>query len=414
MVETNFKQTDLGKIPKDWDIAVLQDNITLKARIGWQGLTTAEYRESGDYYLITGTDFKNGYIDWKNCVFVDKIRYDQDKNIQVKEKDILVTKDGTIGKVAYIDSISKPTTLNSGVFVLRILNEKLDSRFIYYILMSFYFDNFLKQITAGSTITHLYQKDFVHFNFIVPPLPEQKAIAEVLSDTDHWITSLENLIAKKQLIKQGAMQKLLTPTEDWEVKKLGEVGKTYGGLSGKTKVDFGRGNSHYIPFMNVMKNVIIDNSFFEKVNLKQGEIQNKVLKNDLLFNGSSETPEELGISSVILEDIENLYLNSFCFGFRLFENNVNPLFLSYLFRSPYGRKIIFYLAQGATRYNLSKANFLELEISLPKSVVQQNYIATILSDMDAEIGTLEQKLIKAKQVKQGLMQKLLTGRIRLV
>ncbi len=210
------------------------------------------------------------------------------------------------------------------------------------------------------------------------------------------------------------MQTLLTPKEDWEVKKLGEIGKTYGGLSGKTKQDFGIGNALYIPFMNVMKNVVIDKEHVEKVNLKNGEVQNKVLKNDILFNGSSETPEELGISSVYLNDIENLYLNSFCFGFRIFDEKVNPIFLSYLMRSPYGRQIIFYLAQGATRYNLSKSNFLQLEISFPKSKEEQTLIATILSDMDAELEALEAQLEKAKQMKQGMMQELLTGRVRLV
>lgn len=206
MVEKNFKHTDLGVIPKEWNIIRLEDSSTLKARIGWQGLTTAEYLNSGEYYLITGTDFKNGYIDWGNCVFVEKERFDQDNNIQIKVGDVLVTKDGTIGKVAYIDKLSKPTTLNSGVFVLRTKDDTVHSRYLYYILMSFYFDDFLRKITAGSTITHLYQKDFVHFSFVVPPFLEQQAIAETLTHTDEWIESLEKLIAKKHLIKQGVMQ----------------------------------------------------------------------------------------------------------------------------------------------------------------------------------------------------------------
>ncbi|WP_353166361.1 restriction endonuclease subunit S [Empedobacter brevis] len=391
MVETNFKQTDLGKIPKDWDIAVLQDNITLKARIGWQGLTTAEYRENGDYYLITGTDFKNGYIDWKNCVFVDKIRYDQDRNIQVKEKDILVTKDGTIGKVAYIDSISKPTTLNSGVFVLRILNEKLDSRFIYYILMSFYFDNFLKQITAGSTITHLYQKDFIHFNFIVPPLPEQKAIAEVLSDTDHWITSLEYLIAKKQLIKQGAMQKLLTPKEDWEVKKLGEVCEILNNLRIPIKEsEREKGN---IPYYGA-------NGIQDFVNGYTHDGENVLLAED----GASDLN-----NYPVNYTMGKIWVNNHAHVLRGKNKILKTRFLSYLLKSIDFNNVLV----GGTRAKLNKSVLENVEIIFP-TLSKQEHIATILSDMDAEIETLEQKLTKAKQVKQGLMQKLLTGRIRLV
>lgn len=196
--------------PKEgWKLVNLSENFTLKARIGWQGLTTSEYLKSGDYGLVTGTDFKKGFIDWDNCVFVEKIRFDQDKNIQLKEKDVLVTKDGTIGKVAFIDELPKPTTLNSGVFVIRPKKD-FNNQFLYYILMSFHFDKFLEKITAGSTIVHLYQKDFMHFNFPAPSLSEQILITTILSDMDLEITTLENKLEKAKQVKLGMMQELLT------------------------------------------------------------------------------------------------------------------------------------------------------------------------------------------------------------
>ena len=98
----------------EWEVKRLGSAATLKARIGWQGLTTAEYLDSGDYYLVTGTEFKEGNIDWENCHYVDEFRYKQDKYIQVKEHDVLVTKDGTIGKIALVTELSRPATLNSG------------------------------------------------------------------------------------------------------------------------------------------------------------------------------------------------------------------------------------------------------------------------------------------------------------
>ena len=195
----------------EWVERNLGKSSTLKARIGWQGLTTDEYLSSGNFYLVTGTDFKKGYIDWDNCVYVEKERFDQDKNIQVKVEDILVTKDGTIGKVAFINKVSKPTTLNSGVFVIRPVNNSYNPRYLYFILMSNHFIDFLGKLTAGSTISHLYQKDFVHYNFPVPPsLEEQKAIALTLSDMDIEIEALVSKKAKYQQIKQGMMQELLT------------------------------------------------------------------------------------------------------------------------------------------------------------------------------------------------------------
>ena len=212
---TKFKKVKwhFGKeieIPEDWKIEKLEENSTLKGRIGWQGLTTAEYQETGGYYLVTGTDFKNGKIDWKNCVYVNKIRYVQDQNIQLKNEDVLVTKDGTIGKVAYIFTMTKPATLNSGIFVIRPIDMKYSSLFLFYILNSFYFFKFLNRLQAGSTINHLYQKDFVNFQFPLPNLHEQNKIASILSEIGAYIQKNQECKKKLEQLKKGLMQKLLT------------------------------------------------------------------------------------------------------------------------------------------------------------------------------------------------------------
>ena len=184
---------------------------TLKARIGWHGLTTAEYLSTGEYYLVTGTDFTDGQINWSTCCFVSSERYSQDRNIQLQANDILLTKDGTIGKVGFIDKLPGPATLNSGVFVIRPKGEAYDPRFFYYILTSRIFDDFLSKLQAGSTISHLYQKDFVNFSFFAPPtVTEQTAIAGVLSDMDAEIAALERRRDKTRALKQGVMQDLLT------------------------------------------------------------------------------------------------------------------------------------------------------------------------------------------------------------
>ena len=194
-----------------WAKKRLGDSASLKARIGWQGLTTAEYLESGEYCLVTGTDFKDGVIDWENCHYVEKARFEQDKYIQLRENDVLVTKDGTIGKVALVRSLRMPATLNSGVFVIRPLNEAFDPAFFYYLLCSTVFTEFLAQLSAGSTINHLYQKDFVGFYYRSPgTLAEQNAIAAILSDIDADIAALKGKLDKARSLKQGLMQELLT------------------------------------------------------------------------------------------------------------------------------------------------------------------------------------------------------------
>ena len=204
-------QTEWGAIPKDWKTLSIGRCCSIKARIGWQGLKKTEYQSSGEYVLVTGTDFLNGRIDWKSCVYVSKKRYEQDNNIQIVKHDILITKDGTIGKVAFLDDVPCLGTLNSGIFVVRSHSLELDQCYLSKIFESFIFDAFLESLVAGSTINHLYQKDFVHFNFPVPPtVSEQTAIANILSDCDSEIAALEEKRDKYKEIKQGMMQQLLT------------------------------------------------------------------------------------------------------------------------------------------------------------------------------------------------------------
>ncbi|MFA5923769.1 MAG: restriction endonuclease subunit S [Methylococcaceae bacterium] len=194
----------------DWSIISMNTDASLKARIGWQALTTSEYLDQGDFYLVTGTDFKGGRVDWSTCHYVDEWRYSQDRNIQLQNGDVLLTKDGTIGKVGYVDKLDAPATLNSGVFVIRPVKGSFHPLFLFYILSSRIFDNFLNRITAGSTITHLYQKDFVTFEFFAPSKNEQEAISEILSTMDDEIELLQQRLNKTQQLKQGMMQELLT------------------------------------------------------------------------------------------------------------------------------------------------------------------------------------------------------------
>lgn len=205
------RQTELGCVPEDWKIGTIGKDCVLKARIGWQSLRTDEYLESGEYGLITGTDFNNGLVDWKTCSFVSEWRYKQDTNIQLKVNDVLITKDGTIGKLGYINELPFSATLNSGIYVIRPKNSNLiEPMFLFYLFSSEYFNDFISVISAGSTITHLYQKDFVNFQFPLPSKTEQTAIAQLLSDMDAEIEVLECRLKKTQALKQGMMQALLT------------------------------------------------------------------------------------------------------------------------------------------------------------------------------------------------------------
>ncbi len=203
-------KTRLPGFSGEWNKISMEKHASLKARIGWQALTTEEYLDSGTHYLVTGTDFIGGRVNWSTCHFVDEWRYGQDRNIQLSDGDILLTKDGTIGKVGYVENLHGPATLNSGVFVIRALGMAFSPLFLFYVLTSKIFYEFLSKITAGSTIIHLYQKDFVTFEFSAPSTEEQTAIAKILSDMDTEITALEQQRDKTRALKQGMMQQLLT------------------------------------------------------------------------------------------------------------------------------------------------------------------------------------------------------------
>ncbi|OOP60469.1 hypothetical protein BMF89_16495 [Arthrobacter sp. SRS-W-1-2016] len=204
-------QTRLPGFSGDWTSLHVASNSTLKARIGWQGLTTDEYRSDGECRLVGGTEFSDGRVDWSRTPFVDRWRYDQDSGIQLRQGDVLLTKDGTIGKTAFVDELPGPCTLNSGVFVIRPTRKAYNSHFLYYMLRSKRFDEFLSRLTAGSTISHLYQRDLVGLLLDVPPtLEEQGAIAKTLYGADAELRALRGRLSKAQSLKQGMMQELLT------------------------------------------------------------------------------------------------------------------------------------------------------------------------------------------------------------
>jgi type I restriction enzyme S subunit len=387
-VKQGFKQTEVGIVPEDWGLIKLENNITLKARIGWQGLTTKEYLSSGNYTLVTGTDFQDGYINWNSCVFVERIRFEQDKNIQLKVGDVLVTKDGTIGKVAFVDRLPNPTTLNSGVFVLRPKNKDINNRFFYTILMSFYFDEFLNKITAGSTITHLYQKDFVHFNFVLPSIKEQTAIANALSEMDALISQTEKLIEKKKAIKQGAMQELLKPKEGWVTKKLGEVCDIYQPQT-ISAVKFT--NDGYLVFG---ANGVV--GYYNQYNHKEWQVM-------ITCRGST--------CGTVNKSVNFSWITGNAMVMNVDNNKkIDKVFFYYLLlKQDYSQTIT-----GSGQPQIVRAPLANFWIKLPKDIEQQKMIGETLKDIDASIEKSETKLQKLKQQKQGMMQALLTGKIRLI
>ena len=172
----------------------------------------------------------------------------------------------------------------------------------------------------------------------------------------------------------------------WEQRKLGNCGTTYGGLSGKTKEDFGHGNARFVPYTNVFDNPLADTERLEAVEIDSS--QNKVAYGDVFFTVSSETPDEVGMSSVWLSDQDDVYLNSFCFGYRQ-DSTFDPHYLAYMLRSSSIRSDLTLLAQGISRFNISKNKVMELSVAVP-SAAEQKQIGQYFARLDSLI-TLHQR-----------------------
>ncbi len=191
-----------------WKQHKLSSVATMHARIGWQNLRTSEFLDSGNYYLITGTDFIDGKIDLKTCHFVEKERYDQDKNIQIKNGSILITKDGTLGKVAYVEGLDKPATLNAGVFNVVIIDKNMEHKYLFQYLKAPFLMDYVGKRATGGTIKHLNQNILVDFPVIHPSYEEQAKIGAFFSKLDNLITLHQRKLKMLQNIKKSCLEKM--------------------------------------------------------------------------------------------------------------------------------------------------------------------------------------------------------------
>lgn len=400
MREVNFKHTEIGPIPHDWEVFSVGNDCYIKARIGWQGLTTAEYLDHGEYGLITSTDIVDGKINWQTCWFVSEERYRQDTKIQICEDDVLISKDGTIGKVGIVKKLPYPATLNSGVFVIRTRNSKQSQKGLSLAFISSYFDDFIKRLTAGSTIVHLYQKDIVNYAYPLPPtLAEQERIAGALSSIDTLIGALYEQIEKKRHIKQGTMQQLLTGkkrlagfTGEWVTEIIKDICDRYDHLRIPVAANFRiKGLTPYYGANGIQDYV-----------------------DGYTHDGEFILLAEDGANNLVDYPIRyvsgKIWVNNHAHVLSAKEKKADTRFLAYVLKTiDFESNIV-----GSGRAKLNAETLMQLEVSIPPTIAEQSAIAAVLSRMDTEIAALEQKRDKYIAIKSGMMQDLLTGKIRLV
>lgn len=394
-------------LPKDWEIKTFRDISTIN-----QGLQIPISQR-----LKAPTEHAKFYITIQALNNRKEFEYIKTYNESVvcHKDDILMTRTGNTGMV--ITNIEG--VFHNNFFKINFDRTLINKDFLVYFLSLEQTQRTILKKAGTSTIPDLNHNDFYSLTIPLPPLNEQ-IIANILSTLDHYLCSLDALILKKESVKKALSFELLSQrkrlkgfNQAWQRVRLGDIGITISGLVGKTKQDFINGNAKYITFLNVLNNVIIDTSILENVKIYPNEKQNSFKKYDLFFNISSETPKEVGMCAVLLDDIDQVFLNSFCFGFRIFDKAVDSLFLSYLINSEIGRKAFENLAQGSTRYNLSKSGFNNVCLSLPP-LNEQNAIANILSALDNEIASLKNKKRQFENIKKALNHDLMSAKIRVL
>lgn len=414
-VREGYNKTDIGVIPRDWNLITFNK--------AFYFLRTASYSrvqlsEIGNIYYVHYGDIHTKlehFLDFEK-IELPFIKKEQLRNYNLLKEGDLIMADASedyegIGKSVEIKNIDKKKAISGlHTFLLRGKEGVFTNGFKGYIRSNKFVKSQLDKLATGLKVYGVSKENLKTIQIPLPPLSEQKAISEVLSDTDNLIQALEKRIAKKRLIKQGAMQKLLTPKEDsaydkssadrWDVKKLGEIAY------------FTNGKAHE-QFIDENGDFIVINSKFISTNgevYKNANINLCPLKKGDITMVMSDIPNGKALAKCFVVPKDEKYaLNQRICALRteIEDNN----FLSFILNR---NKYYLSFDSGTGQTNLKKDDVLECPIPLPSTKAEQTRIAIILSDMNTEIETLEKKLAKYKQLKQGLMQNLLTGKIRLV
>ncbi|CCY48378.1 MAG: restriction endonuclease subunit S [Peptostreptococcus anaerobius] len=422
----------IGSIPSNWKLDKIKYMANLYGRIGWQGLTSEEYIDEGPF-LVTGVDFCKGRIDWNNCVHISEKRWEQADKIQIKNEDLLITKDGTVGKVAIVSDLNGKASLNSGVLLID-LKDKNSKKYLYWVLCSDVFWTWFNYKNSGnSTILHLYQKDFNEFIYTIPELKEQKLIANFLdkkgSEINAIIEKIENQINllknyKKSLItetvtkglnknvsmKDSGIEWIGEIPEEWDVSKI----KYSLILMGSGSTPDSSNPLNYDGEINwIQSGDLYGKSYItetEKTITKYALHGNKSLKRYIApfvvvaMYGAS-------VGNIALSQIDS-YTNQACCVMKG-DNSLDNKYLYYFLIA--NKHEMLMLAIGGTQPNISQQLIKNLTIIIPKFNDQLEIVEFLdkkCSEIDSVISKKERQLDLIKGHRKSLIYEYVTGKKR--
>lgn len=426
----------LKVVPTTWQLNKIKYSTYLKGRVGWHGLNSNEFGSEG-VHLVTGTDFSGGAINWDGCVRISHDRYLEDPYIHLKQGDLLITKDGTIGKLAVVNCLPEKATLNSGIFLIRPIDCAYSTKYMYWILSSHVFASFLDLYKTGSTINHLYQEVFGNFCFPSPCLEEQAKIANFL---EYETSKIDALIAKqekqiellkeqRQAVISHAVTKGLNPAapmKDSGIEWLGQIPAHWEmqKLKRLASLELSNVDKHTVEGERLVRvcnyvDVYYNDEITEDMELLNASASNEQIerltlkKGDVIITKDSETPNDIAIPAIVKNDLEGIVC-----GYHLAVIRPQPdicgNFLFRQFQSQYVRFCFLGLANGLTRYGLGKYAIANIKFAMPP-YQEQLKIAAFLDSETAKIAAIIDNAKKAiellKEHRSALISAAVTGKI---
>lgn len=413
-VKPGFKLTEVGEIPEDWDVARL-GSLIRSTEYG----SSSPSKALGAVPVLRMGNLQGGKINWSDLVYTDNEA--EIRRYELQRGDVLFNRTNTIELVGKTSIYEADRRAIFAGYLIRVIPRRdvLDPRFLTYVMNTPIARNYSAQVLSVAVgQANINAEKLKTYPIPMPPkLEEQCAIAAALTDVDMLIEGLDRLIAKKRDLKQAAMQQLLTGqtrlpgfSGKWEVKRLGELGTFLKG-SGVKKDEARSGNLPCIRYGEIYThhNDYV-RSFNSWISRAVAATATPLRRGDILFAGSGETKEEIGKCVAFVDDVE-AYSGGDIVILR--PNGANSLFLGYLLNTPAVASQKASRGQGDAVVHISAKALASLNLSLP-NLSEQGAIAAVLSDMDAELAALEARRDKTRDLKQAMMQALLTGKTRLV
>lgn len=422
----------IGEIPEHWIVAKIKYTSTLSGRIGWQGLTSNEYQSTGPY-LITGVNFSDGSIDWESCVHIPEARWLEATQIQIENGDLLITKDGTVGKVAIVDNLKDKASLNSGVMLIRA-NLKSGiaylNKYLFYLLQSDVFWSWFSEINSGnSTIIHLYQGSFENFSFPIPPLSEQYKISDFIScktsEIDSLIWRTEKFIALLQEYRKSVITEAVTkgldpnvPMKDSGVEWIGEIPKTWGVFRNKLLFKLrDERNTQPLSKVNLLSLYtdlgVVQHKDLTKTTGNKATNANGykvVYPSDIVVNIILCWMGAIGVSaySGVVSPAYDVYSAK-----RL----INPKYYHYLFRTKQFGDECYLFGRGIMqmRWRVYSDQFLNIKVPCPDYSTQcliVDYLDQKTSEIDSLIEKKKQLVEKLQEYRRSLISECVTGKVK--